>query len=107
MCGGSRPTPRAPVRRDRRRHHLRRDLVTNRRIGSTPRPLPAFATLLEQIDKDGNGQISQSELPPTLYIFSRPDVPDVPGASMPLSRVFPNMDVNKDGLVNDAEWQQA
>jgi outer membrane protein assembly factor BamB len=69
--------------------------------------LPAFATLLEQIDKDGNGQISQSELPPTLYIFSRPDVPDVPGASMPLSRMFPNMDQNKDGLVNDAEWQQA
>ena len=26
--------------------------------------LPAFATLLKQIDKDGNGQISQSELPP-------------------------------------------
>jgi outer membrane protein assembly factor BamB len=70
-------------------------------------PLPAFATLLKEIDKDGNGHISQAELPPTLYLFSRPDMPGVPGASMPLSRMFPDLDQNKDGVLNDAEWQQA
>ena len=68
---------------------------------------PDFVTLAKDHDKDGNGQISQTELPPTLYVFSRPDMPGVPGASMPMSRMFGNMDENKDGLLNEAEWQKS
>ncbi|MCA1562293.1 MAG: PQQ-binding-like beta-propeller repeat protein [Acidobacteria bacterium] len=68
---------------------------------------PDFATLAKDHDKDGNGQISEAELPPTLYVFSRPDMTGVPGASMPMSRMFGNMDRNKDGLLNETEWQQA
>jgi outer membrane protein assembly factor BamB len=67
---------------------------------------PDFATVVKNYDKDGNGQISEAELPPTLHVFSRPDVPDVPGASMAFSQVFAVVDKNKDGLLNDAEWQQ-
>ena len=68
---------------------------------------PDFVTLVKDHDKDGNGQISEAELPPTLYVFSRPDMTGVPGASMPMSRMFGNIDRNKDGLLNEAEWQQS
>jgi outer membrane protein assembly factor BamB len=69
-------------------------------------PLPDFATLLKEHDKDADGKISASELPPGLAIYSRPDVPDVPDQAMLVSRFFPMLDQNKDGGLNDAEWQQ-
>jgi outer membrane protein assembly factor BamB len=69
--------------------------------------LPDYATLVKDLDKDGNGQISASELPPTLKVFSRPDVPDVPGASMLLSSAFAGIDQDKNGQLNEAEWQRA
>jgi hypothetical protein len=50
---------------------------------STP---PDFATLVKENDRDGNGQSASPKLPPTLYLFSRPDVPNVPGASMAMSQ---------------------
>lgn len=69
-------------------------------------PPPDFPTLLKKYDADGNGQISQTELPPTLYVNSRPDVV-VPGSSRPFRAIFPSMDQDGDGLVNRGEWERA
>lgn len=67
-------------------------------------PLPDFATLLKY-DKNGNGTISQDEIPPSLNIFSRPDTPDVPGATYSVKAAFARFDTNKDGELQKDEWE--
>ena len=66
--------------------------------------LPDFATLLKY-DKNGNGTLSQDEIPPSLYVFSRPDTPDVPGATYSVKAAFARFDTNKDGELDKEEWE--
>jgi outer membrane protein assembly factor BamB len=66
--------------------------------------LPDFATLLKY-DKNGNGTLSQDEIPPSLYVFSRPDTPDVPGATYSVKAAFARFDTNKDGELQKEEWE--
>jgi hypothetical protein len=66
--------------------------------------MPDFATLLKN-DKDGNGTISQAEVPADLAVFSRPDTPDVPGATMFFKSSFARFDLNKDGELQKEEWE--
>jgi outer membrane protein assembly factor BamB len=67
------------------------------------RPLPDFATLLRN-DKNGNGFIDQVEFPADLPLFSRPDIPDVPGATGFVKGFFARFDVSKDGELQKDEW---
>ena len=69
-------------------------------------PLPDYATLLKS-DKDGNGQLAREEIPADLAVFSRPDTPDVPGATMFVKSSFNRFDANKDGVLQEAEWDAA
>jgi outer membrane protein assembly factor BamB len=66
--------------------------------------LPDFATLVQQYDSDRSGTLSQTELPADLMIFTRPDTPDVPGASMPVRQAFARLDANSDGTIDTQEW---
>jgi outer membrane protein assembly factor BamB len=66
--------------------------------------LPDFATLLKY-DKNGNGTLSKDEIPPSLNVFSRPDTPDVPGATYSVQAAFARLDANKDGELQKVEWE--
>jgi len=67
-------------------------------------PLPDFATLLKY-DKNGNGTISRDEIPESLNFFSRPDTPNVPGATYSVKAGFARIDTNKDGEIQKEEWE--
>ncbi len=68
-------------------------------------PIPDFAELLEKYDKDGDGQISEAEFPADLAVISRPDSPNVQGATILAKPFFASMlDRNKDGKIQKSEW---
>ncbi len=68
-------------------------------------PLPDFATLLKQYDKDGDGMLSAEELPDNIQVARRIEV-DVKGANIafPGKTMVLILDQNKDGKVDKAEW---
>jgi outer membrane protein assembly factor BamB len=66
--------------------------------------LPDYATLLKQYDKDGDGQLSEAEFPADLAFISRPDTPKVKGAEILIKPYFKNIDANKDGFLQKAEY---
>src|SRR5262249_4509563 len=66
--------------------------------------LPGVARLMERYDSDKSGTIRETELPPDLMIFSRPDTPAVPGASMSVRQQFASLDANHDGALDAQEW---
>ena len=66
--------------------------------------LPDFGTLLKN-DKDGNGTINRDEVPASLNVFSRPETPDVPGATYSIRSAFARFDANKDGEIDTTEWE--
>jgi len=66
------------------------------------RPLPDFATLIRDHDADKSGTINQAEMKSSgIVVASRPDVPDVPGASFGV----PFVDQDKDGEMAAKEWE--
>ena len=66
-------------------------------------PLPDFQTVLQSSDTDKSGTISQAELTAAkITVFARPEVPDVPGASM--TAPFAILDADKNGEVSAEEW---
>jgi outer membrane protein assembly factor BamB len=67
-------------------------------------PLPDYEALLKN-DKNGNGTINREEVPASLNVFSRPDTPDVPGATYSVKAAFPRFDTNKDGELQKEEWE--
>jgi outer membrane protein assembly factor BamB len=67
-------------------------------------PLPDYATLLKN-DRNGNGTISVDEIPSSLNVFSRPDGPNVPGATYSVKAAFGRFDTNKDGELQKEEWE--
>jgi len=40
-------------------------------------------------------------------VFSRPDIPNVPGAAMSVKGSFARVDMNKDGEIQRQEWDAA
>jgi outer membrane protein assembly factor BamB len=66
--------------------------------------LPSYEALLKN-DKDGNGTIKPDEVPASLNVFSRPDTPDVPGATYSIKAAFARFDTNKDGELQKDEWE--
>ena len=65
--------------------------------------LPDFAGLLKQYDKDGDGAISASEFPDKMKFTSRPELDEVPNSQN--YAAFKNIDRNKDGLIQESEWE--
>ncbi len=66
---------------------------------------PTWAELLEKYDKDGDGLISENEFPADLFIAQRPDVPNIPGATIFVKKFFPGIDANHDGKLQKEEWE--
>ena len=65
--------------------------------------LPDFGAALKAYDADGSGTLSQAEIAASrLKVFTRPEVPDVPGATMVVP--FALVDVDKSGDATAAEW---
>ena len=66
-------------------------------------PLPDFPAVLARHDTDKSGTINQAELKAAaLTLFARPEVPNVPGASMAVP--FITVDMDKNGELTAAEW---
>ena len=80
-------------------------LVSIRRVRSDAGWLPDFEILLKKNDKDGNGTISRDEYPHSLNVLSRPETPDVPGATYSIKAAFARFDANKDGELQKEEWE--
>ena len=72
----------------------------------TPVALPPFSTALEKYDKDHDGKLSQAEAPADdLFFRKRTGVPDdVPGAHFTVKLMFRSVDQDRDGFVNEAEY---
>jgi len=66
-------------------------------------PLPDFAGLLKSYDKDGNRAISEAEFPAQLKTTARPELDAVPNSQNYAS--FRAVDRDKDGLVQESEWE--
>jgi hypothetical protein len=64
--------------------------------------LPTFAELLKS-DKNKDGQVSRQEMPPDQLIFSRGGKEGVGDLRLPM--MFWLFDKNRDGQVNESEWQ--
>lgn len=68
-------------------------------------PLPEFAALVARSDKDADGQVTLEEFPEDLAIAVRPDVGQIPGATFPAKMAFRRIDKDKDGKLQESEWQ--
>lgn len=69
--------------------------------------LPDFDVVLTQHDKDGDGTLAREEIPSDLLVFSRPETPDVPSATMSMRGFFNRFNTNKDGGLDRSEWDAA
>ena len=70
-------------------------------------PIPGFDSMVQEHDANGDAVLSPDEIPANLSIFSRPETPDVPGATMSLRSGFIRFDANKDGMLDRGEWNAA
>ncbi len=67
-------------------------------------PLPDFAGLLKKYDKNGDGKISESEFPQEGMLFTaRPELESVPNSQN--YAAFRTVDRNRDGFVDQTEWE--
>jgi outer membrane protein assembly factor BamB len=64
--------------------------------------LPDFAALLKKYDKDGDGSISQAEFPDDLKFTARPGLETIPNSQNFVA--FRTVDRNKNGQIDEAEW---
>jgi outer membrane protein assembly factor BamB len=65
--------------------------------------LPDYAALLKSYDKDANGSIAEAEFPTDLRYTARPELEAVPRSQNFVS--LRQLDRNKDGAVDEAEWE--
>ncbi len=68
-----------------------------------------WSVVLAKYDKNGDGKLSKEETPDDdLYILYRVGVPkDVPGAHFTLKLFWGNIDANKDGFIDEKEYDAA
>jgi outer membrane protein assembly factor BamB len=65
--------------------------------------LPDFATLVKQYDKNHDGSITENEFPEDLRYTARPEIESIPHSQNFVS--FKNVDRNKDGVLQESEWE--
>src|SRR5262245_1660065 len=68
--------------------------------------LPPFSEALEKFDLNKDGKLSEAEAPANeLHFLKRVGVPDnVPGAHFHIKQFFRFIDANKDGFIDEAEY---
>ena len=68
--------------------------------------LPPFSYALEQYDRNKDGKLSEDEAPANdLFFLKRVGMPDnIPGAHFTIKLFFRGIDRNKDGFVDEAEY---
>ena len=70
--------------------------------------LPPYAKIIKQADKDGDGELNRSEMPWGPKLLRRPELKGRKlGADMPVKFCFDWLDANRDGKINESEWQNA
>ena len=65
--------------------------------------LPDFAALLKQYDQNGDGAITEAEFPDTLLYTQRPGLETIPHSQNYVA--FRSVDRNRDGRIDQAEWE--
>jgi outer membrane protein assembly factor BamB len=65
--------------------------------------LPGFSATLKLYDQDGDGAISEAEFPSRLCVAVRPELENVPNSQNYVA--FKVLDRNKDGLIDESEWE--
>ena len=65
--------------------------------------LPDFPSLLKLYDKNGDGAITESEFPDKLLYTARPGLETIPNSQNYVS--FRSVDRNKDGRIDQPEWE--
>lgn len=70
--------------------------------------LKPWSYALEKYDKDKDGKLSESELPDNdLFFRKRAGMPDnMPGAHFTIKLFFRGLDTNKDGFIDEAEYDR-
>ena len=66
-------------------------------------PLPDFASMVNRYDKNGDGSVSEAEFPADLKFTARPELDAVPNSQNFVA--FRTLDRNKDGVVQESEWE--
>jgi outer membrane protein assembly factor BamB len=64
--------------------------------------LPDFAALVKLYDKNGDGAISEPEFPAKLLYTARPGLETIPNSQNYVA--FRSVDRNKDGVIDESEW---
>lgn len=68
--------------------------------------LPSFARIVKKSDKDGDGELSYSEMPWGPALAQRPELAGRKlGANMPVKMMFSLADTNRNGKISESEWQ--
>ena len=67
--------------------------------------LPSFAELLKQYDKNGDGLVSEAEFPEDMVSAGRPELEKVPHSQNYVKTNFKGIDRNRDGLLDESEWE--
>jgi outer membrane protein assembly factor BamB len=65
--------------------------------------LPDYAALVKAYDKDGDGSISAAEFPEDIKYTARPGLDSIPHSQNFVA--FQSVDRNKDGILQEAEWE--
>jgi outer membrane protein assembly factor BamB len=65
--------------------------------------LPDFAAMVKKYDKNGDGAISETEFPNNLLYTARPGLETIPNSQNYVS--FRSVDRNRDGILDEAEWE--
>jgi outer membrane protein assembly factor BamB len=64
--------------------------------------LPDFPSMIKQYDKNGDGAISETEFPDKLLYTARPGLETIPNSQNYVA--FRSVDRNRDGLLDQSEW---
>ncbi len=64
--------------------------------------LPDYASMVKKYDKDGDGKVSESEFPGDLKFTARPGLDAIPNSQNFVA--FRAVDRNRDGVMQEAEW---